>query len=340
MFIFQLTYYKKNEVINILENTPFWTSGTMKLWVNNQPAKVYVPPENPKQTYKKLQSKLSKEGSIPIGIDHLPDNLMKANPILAKLNLLDVGEITKIQYTDDTIKIVEAKLTNPLIQELYENGELDMVSIVANSTTSECPRGDYDYIIDTTDITRVDIVEKGACHECNIPQPTDYSDTVVYARYSITEEEANNMANGLTKEEIKTIFDECIDEKLKPVNEQIDAIIKASEPPVEPNPADGKDDDEIKKMEAEIAELKAKTATAKVENLIASGKILPADKETHVELCAREPEIFDKLMENAPVLIDLNTKKSLFARDADDDDEELTPEEENLQNVMAHFGDE
>lgn len=325
----------------MLENTPFWTSGTMKLWVNNQPAKVYVPPENPKQTYKKLQSKLSKEGSIPIGIDHLPDNLMKANPILAKLNLLDVGEITKIQYTDDTIKIVEAKLTNPLIRELYENGELDMVSIVAKSTTSECPRGDYDYIIDTTDITRVDIVEKGACHECTIPLPTDSSDTVVYARYAITEEEANNMANGLTKEEIKTIFDECIDEKLKPVNEQIDAIIKASEPPAEPNPAEGKDDDEIKKMEAEIAELKAKTATAKVENLIASGKILPADKETHVELCAREPEIFDKLMENAPVLIDLNTKKSLFARDADDDDEELTPEEENLQSVMAHFsGDE
>jgi len=311
----------------------------MKLWVNNKPAKVYVPPENPKQTYKKLQSKLSKEGSIPIGIDHLPDNLMKANPILAKLNLLDVGEITKIQYTDDTIKIVEAKLTNPLIRELYENGELDMVSIVANSTTSECPRGDYDYIIDTTDITRVDIVEKGACHECTIPLPTDSSDTVVYARYAITEEEANNMANdGLTKEDIKIIFDECIDEKLAPMQEQIDTIIKASAPPAEP--AAGEDDDEIKKMEAEIAELKAKTATAKVENLIASGKILPADKETYVELCAREPEIFDKLMEKAPVLIDLNTKKSLFARDADDD-EELTPEEENLQNVMAHFsGDE
>ena len=62
----------------MLENTPFWTTGTMNLWVNNKPAKVYVPPENPKQTYKKLQSKLSKEGRIPIGIDHLPDNTIKS----------------------------------------------------------------------------------------------------------------------------------------------------------------------------------------------------------------------------------------------------------------------
>lgn len=322
----------------MLENTPFWTSGTMHLWVNNKPAKVYVPPENPKQTYETLQSRLSTEGRIPIGIDHLPDNIIQANPILAKLNLLDVGEITRIKYTDDAIKIVEAELTNPLIRDLYEAGELDMVSIVANSTTSECPRGDHDYIVDTTDITRVDIVEKGACKSCNIPKPTDSSDTVVYARYSITEEnEENHMSNELTKEDIKGIFDECIDAKLAPMQEQINTIIEASEPPAEPTtPAD---DDTVKKMEAEIAELKAKTATAKVDNLIASGKILPADKETHVELCAREPELFDKLMANAPVLIDLNTKKSLFAREPgdDDDDGEPTPEEENLNSVLAHF---
>lgn len=303
----------------------------MHLWVNNKPAKVYVPPENPKQSYTKLQSRLSKQGSIPIGIDHLPDNIIQANPILAKLNLLDVGEITKIKYTDDTIKIVEAELTNPLIQELYEAGELDMVSIVAKSTTSECPRGDYDYIIDTTDITRVDIVEKGACKTCHI-QSTDSSDTVVYARYPIMEEKP--MPNELSKEDIKSIFDECIDAKLAPMQEQIDTIIKASEPPAEPTV-----DEEKEEMKAQIADLQAKTATAKVDNLIASGKILPADKETNVTLCAREPELFDKLYENAPVLIDLNTKQSLFAGDSNDDPEP-TPEEKNLENVVAHFAGE
>lgn len=309
----------------------------MHLWVNNKPAKVYVPPENPKQTYETLQSRLSKQGNIPIGIDHLPDNILKANPILAKLNLLNVGKITKIKYTDDAIKIVEAELTNPLIKNLYDKGELDMVSIVAKSTTSDCPRGDYDYIIDTTDITRVDIVEKGACKTCHI-QSTDSSDTVVYARYSIKEMEAEPMSNELSKEDIKSIFDECIDAKLAPMQEQIDTIIKASEPPAEPTTGD----EEKEELKAQIADLQAKTATAKVDNLIASGKILPADKETNVTLCAREPELFDKLYENAPVLIDLNTKQSLFAGDSNDDDgTEPTPEEQNLQNVVAHFaGDE
>ena len=123
----------------MLENTNIWTTGEMHLWVNNEPAKVYVPASNVKETYQILQSRLSKEGSIPIGIDHLPDDIIKANPILAKLNLLDVGEISKIKYANDTITIVEAKLTNPQILALYEAGELDMVSIVATSNVSECP---------------------------------------------------------------------------------------------------------------------------------------------------------------------------------------------------------
>ena len=104
----------------MLENTPIWTLGEMHLWVNNKPAKVYVPRSNPEEAYQILQSRLSKEGNIPIGIDHLPDNIIEANPILAKLDLLNVGEITEIQYTDDAIKIVEAELTNPLIKQLYE----------------------------------------------------------------------------------------------------------------------------------------------------------------------------------------------------------------------------
>ena len=97
----------------MLENTNIWTTGPMHLWVNNEPAKVYVPEDNVKTTYEILQSRLSKEGSIPIGIDHLPDDILEANPILAKLDLLNVGNITKIQYANDTIRIVEAEFTNP-----------------------------------------------------------------------------------------------------------------------------------------------------------------------------------------------------------------------------------
>ena len=232
----------------MLENTSIWTPGSMRLWIDNEPVNVYVPKSNPKEAYKILQSRLSKEGSIPIGIDHLPDDIIKANPVLAKLDLLDVGNITKIKYADDAIKIEEAELTNPLIRDLYEQGELDMVSIVANSTTSECPRGDYDYIVDTTDITRVDIVEKGACETCNIPKPTESnSGSVVYARYAIQKQEENRMSE-LTKEDIKAIFDESIDEKLAPMQEQINAL-KASEPSEPSEPSDD-DDEQVKEMEA------------------------------------------------------------------------------------------
>lgn len=323
----------------MLENTPIWTSGNMHLWVNNKPAYVYVPESNPKKAYQLLQSRLSKQGSIPIGIDHLSDNIIKANPILAKLNLLNVGEITKISYANDTIKIEEAEFTNPQIRELYENGELDMVSIVANSTTSECPQGDYDYIVNTTDITRVDIVEKGACKTCNIPKPQTSDSTVVYARYTINDMEEQKM--DLTKEDIKAIFDESIDEKIAPMQEQINSLIKASEPTEPTEPAEPTADDEkVKEMEAKIAELQKETATAKVDSLIAEGKILPAQKDSAVAICASDAEMFEALYKDAPIVVDLERHGIHASASDDDDDEELTPEEENLQGVLAHFGDD
>ena len=297
----------------MLKGTNFWTTGPMHLWVNNEPAHVYVPKSNVKEAYDIIQSRLSKEGSIPIGIDHLPDNIINENPILGKLDLLNVGNITEIEYANDTISIVEAELTNPLIRQLYDAGELDMVSIVATSNVSECPN-DYDYIVNTTDITRVDIVEKGACTSCNIPKPHD-DDTVVYARYSIKEE---NEMSELTKEDIKNIFDECIDEKIAPMQDQIKTLMEASEPT---EPVDPTTDETVKEMEARIASLQKETATAKVDSLIAAGKILPAQKESAVELCAKDAEMFETMYKDAPVLIDLNTRESLLAGDSSEDDD-------------------
>lgn len=322
----------------MLEGTNFWTNGEMHLWVNNEPAKVYVPKSNVKATYELLQSRLSTEGSIPIGIDHLPDNVIEANPILAKLNLLDVGNITKIKYANDTISIVEAELTNPQIQTLYETGELDMVSIVATSNVSECPN-DYDYIVNTTDITRVDIVEKGACPTCNIPKPHD-DDTVVYARYSIKKEETN-MADELTAETIKQMLDEA----LKPINERLDKQDKAIEDIKtsigdEGSKGDSRQQEVDEKVEARIAELKKESATAQVNMAIMAGKIVPAQKESMIELCAKDSEAFTKLMENTPVTVPLNERKSLLAGQSDNDDDEPTPEQENLEAVLNHFGDE
>ncbi|WP_296887190.1 phage protease [uncultured Methanobrevibacter sp.] len=323
----------------MLEDTNIWTTGPMNLWVNNEPAKVYVPETNVKSTYEILQSRLSKQGSIPIGIDHLADNIIEANPILAKLNLLDVGEITKIKYADDTISIVEAELTNPLIKQLYENGELDMVSIVANSTTSECPK-DYDYIVDTTDITRVDIVEKGACPTCSIPKPSD--GTVVYARYSIQQKmEDNIMAEELTMEAITEAIDKALEEKLAPINERLDTIeeaVEIEETNTEDNKGDKKESEEVKAMKARIAELQKETATAKVDSLIAAGKILPAQKDSAVSLCASDAAQFDEMYKDAPVIVDLDERVGLEAGNSGDGNKpEPTEDEQLIANVNAYF---
>ena len=315
----------------------------MDLFVDNKPSHVYIPETNVKTTYEKLQSRLSKEGSIPIGIDHLPDNIIEANPILAKLDLLNVGYITEIEYADDTISIVEAQLTNPLIQKLYNDGELDMVSIVADSTTSECPQKTHDYIINTTDITRVDIVEKGACPTCNIPKPQTSDSTVVYARYSIQSKEESDMAEEtITMEAIQEAINKAIEDAVKPLDEKLTSIderISTVEEAVEIDPKndEGEESEEIQAMQAEILELKAQRATAKVDALIAEGKILPAQKETAVKLCAADAKMFDEMYKDAPVVIDLDQRISLQAGQSGEQDPEPTEDEKLIAEVNSAF---
>ena len=331
----------------MLEGTAFWTNGEMNLWVNNEPAKVYVPKSNVKEAYQLVQSRLSKEGKIPIGIDHLPDDILKANSILAKLDLLNVGYITEIEYANDTISIVEAEFTNPLIKQLYLDGELDMVSIVATSHASECPN-DYDYILNSTDITRVDIVEKGACPTCNIPKPHGDDDTVVYARYSIKEEE-NRMADELTAETIKQMLDEA----LKPINERLDKQDKAISDIKEIVDGDNApnnnetNDETNEEVEAKLAEMKLEAATATVEMAIMAGKVTPAQKEAHIKMCASDSESYKAMIKDAPVVVPLDERVSMMAGDSGDDNDDplddgdpVTPEQANINSVISHFGGE
>ena len=319
----------------MLKGTDFWTHGDMDLFVNNEPAHVYIPKSNVKEAFDKVQSRLSKEGSIPIGIDHLPDNIIEANPILAKLDLLNVGEITEIEYADDTITIVEAELTNPIIRTLYEKGELDMVSIVATSNVSECPN-DYDYIVNHTDITRVDIVEKGACSTCNIPKPHN-DEPVVYARYSIKEEEI--MAEeALTAEAVQEIIQTALNpikEQLEKQNKRLDDL----EASAGENSNEGEGGEETnKEVEAKLAEAKTEIAKAKVQMAITSGKLYPAEEESMIELCASNSEAFDKLMESRPVIVPLEQRMSIMAGNSDGDtDPEPDEDEQLLADVEAAF---
>lgn len=303
----------------MLEHTKIWTTGPMELYVNNQPARVFIPDTNVKEAYNNLKSRLSNDGKIPIGIDHLSEDIIKANGILAKMNLLDVGYIKDIEYADDTIHIVDAELTNPLIRQLYDDGELDMVSIVGNSKAEKCP-GDYDYILNSTDIIRVDIVEKGACPTCNIPKPQPNNESeVVYARYSIKEDII--MAEEITMEAIQETIKAAIDEATAPINERLDAIEETIAEPTE-GPEDPEEKEEVKAMKARLEALEEKAskdaekaqieaASAKVDLAIQAGKIKPADRDNMITMAMNSTEAFDEFIKNAEVIVPLQARMSV-----------------------------
>ena len=90
-------------------------------------------------------------------------------------------------------------------------------------------------------------------------------------------------------------------------------------------------------MEARIAELQKETATAKVDALIAAGKVLPAQKESAVELCAKDATQFEALYKDAPVLIDLETRQSLLAGNSEDNKPTLSEDEQLIADLNAKF---
>ena len=324
----------------MLEDTKIWTKGKMNLFVNHEPKEVYVTRENVLNAYKDLQSTLTNDGSVPIGIDHLPEAVIKASPVLEKLDLLNVGTITAVGFnaTDDSIEIKEATLTNPLIKDLYLKGELDSVSIVAPATVKTCPQNDDVLIVEKTTINRVDIVGEGACPTCKIPKPTNTED-FVYARKPInTNTEVNDMAEDetITMENIQALLDEALNpvtEKLTAIEERVAAL---EEKPADDEGKPGEEkDDEIKAAKAEAAE-------ALVDAQIMAGKVVPAQKEAMTKLALADTESFKALMKDAPIIVDLEARRSLLTGDngEESEDETLTPEEENLNAVLDHFAGE
>ena len=324
----------------MLEDTKIKKKKKMNLFVNHEPKEVYVTRENVLNAYKDLQSTLTNDGSVPIGIDHLPEAVIKANPVLEKLDLLNVGTITAVDYNtaDDSIEIKEATLTNPLIKDLYLKGELDSVSIVAPATVKTCPQNDDVLIVEKTTINRVDIVGEGACPTCKIPKPSNV-ESFVYARKPInTNTEVNDMAEDetITMENIQALLDEALNpvtEKLTAIEERVAAL---EEEPADDEGKPGEEkDDEIKAAKAEAAE-------ALVDAQIMAGKVVPAQKEAMTKLALADTESFKALMKDAPIIVDLESRRSLLTGDngEEDEDETLTPEEENLNAVLDHFAGE
>lgn len=327
----------------MLENTNFWESGRLDLYLNNKPTHAYIPPRDVQKVFNLARSKIANDGKIPIGIDHLPEDIINNNPILKKLNLLDVGYISAVEYdpTLNKTRIKEATLTNPLIKKLYDDGELEAVSIVSQVHASDCPQQEGLKVIDTERLDRVDIVAVGACESCNIPKPT--GSNMVYARKPLKEEETMADEN-ITIEQIEELLDKKLDEKLEeklePLNERIESI----EDLIEEDEADEKtpedETDEVAAMRAELEALKKENAekvalaaaSAKVDLAIRQGKIKPCDKETMTAFAMNSSEAFDNYIKDADVIVPLGARQSFNSG------EEQEPEEKDIvAEVNAAF---
>jgi len=220
-------------VIIIIKGSKIWGVGKHHLYINKEPRWVYVSQEALEKDYNILKANLP----IPIGIDHLDEKILQENKILQKMDLLNVGSIEDVELSDNGIRILEAKITNPLIQELYDQKKLPSWSIVSKVSLNECESGKTDYIEDYSIINRVDFVEKGAYTTCNL----EYEDNLLNAKSVIGDimaEDGKNKESDESQENkdkknetnlndiVKSItdFKEEISSKLDNVDQRITTI--------------------------------------------------------------------------------------------------------------------
>ena len=338
-----------------------WSAGTHHVFVDNKPARVHVPQYTVLDTFNKLTDKLKSDGTVKFGVDHLPDTLYEDNKILAKMNLNDVGDITKVVYDGESIYIQDSTLTNTEIQRLHETGELPAYSIVGAMEASPCPNERADYVVDNIVIDRVDFVESGGCQECKTG--VEPGQILITSKKSKPDKNDDVEADTMADKQDEQVKDESVEgnpakeeapkdeerEDNKEQKESDDAVDKASpeeEEKQEDKPKEDKDEDEsddlVKELKNEIKDLremiegkkpniKAKTSEEHnniVEQLIQAGKATPSQKESLLQLAASNSEAFHEYSKQLEPTIDF-TIKSKFAQmeKKQKQEEELTVEE-------------
>jgi hypothetical protein len=151
----------------------FWSKGIHHVYVDDKPARVYVPGDTLMDTFRSAQRKMKDEGKLKLGIDHLGDEILRDNQILDKMNLLDVGVVERIGMDGDSLYILESSVTDPKIKELHGEGELPAYSVVGSMTAKPCPTDKADYVLDTLNVERIDFVEEGGCQSCTVGATPD-----------------------------------------------------------------------------------------------------------------------------------------------------------------------
>lgn len=301
-----------------------WSAGLHHVYVNDKPAKVYASKSTIPKTFQLMQDEIKDNGGIRLGIDHIPKNVLDKFPILKKLNPLDVGKITEVKTDGEKIYATKSEHTNPLVAELYLNGELPAYSLVAGFSSRECPTGQADYVIDEIKkVERADYVDEGGCAACKVGAvPED----VMTAKLST---EDNNMVKEPNQQKDPAKNEPIQDPKAAPATDPEPPADPKQDPepkkePVEPEPVKaeltvedikGMLDDfkaditttvtdlvngKTEKVEAKLSEMTLEARTAKVEakvdEKIKGGFILPVQKELIMKagLAYKNIEDFEK----------------------------------------------
>lgn len=177
-----------------------WSEGVHHVFVDQKPARVKVTQATIPEAYNKFKDEIEAHNGIQIGIDHIPDDLLDKYPILAKLDPHNVGVIREVETDGNRVYATRTEHTNPLIAELYRNGELTDYSVVASSNLDVAEGDDADYIFNSfKTIRRMDYVDEGGCQACKVGSVPD--DLILTAKLSMEVDKLTNEEN--TQNEIE-----------------------------------------------------------------------------------------------------------------------------------------
>jgi hypothetical protein len=344
-----------------------WGSGLHHVWVNDKPARVWVPEDTVLETFSQMKSHIAKEGSIGLGIDHLDDTILDDNEILRKLNLLDVGEVSEIVTDGDGIYIQDSTLHNDLIASLHDSNQLPAYSVVGSMDARPCPTNKADYVLKSLDVERVDFVEEGGCQSCKVgAQPEGL---ILTAKLSIEANKGDEIMDAVDEtnpitEETPKVEESVEKEPVEAPTEEVEVAeteeqkevddVKVDEEVPEEDVVEVVDEPSteeiLKELRKEIEDLKkdnkelgskkapveATNAEEEVKELIKAGRALPKQKEWLIEMATETPEIFQKMKATMPKMVTLETKAKLAKKEDKAKPKPKTWEEE-YGELAKHF---
>jgi len=325
-----------------------WSAGMHHVFVNDKPARIYVPEETIGQTFDSIRGLIKDTGRMPIGIDHLSDTVLGENEILAKMNLLDVGDVTKVGTDGTSIYILDSELKNQQIKDLNATGSLPAYSIVGAMDAQPCPTGKADYVVKSIDVERVDFVEEGGCSVCKVGAQPD--ELILTSKKSMEEFDMVKASEATPIEPVEepneTVEEEVVEEKLENNNKGQSAFEepapvveepKVEEPKVEPKVEEPKVEEpaveepvveepsEIDELKKEIKELKEMLGGKKpkveasssinvdeeITKLIKAGKATPAMRDALKQVAEQSTEAFLTMAASMPKFVNMKMESKL-----------------------------